>query len=123
MYVDVRPFLQHGSSSVNPTLLAEDMEHRVTLLGIDDLSIKTLYFNLSAGGLLALKDLMASTLLRNTVATAVTNNPCWLINSIGCDNKRLEVYEQSCFYRLWMEDIQLCGGDLRKSIHGGIEPG
>ena len=45
--VYVRPFLQHGTSSVNPTLLAEDMEHRVTLLGIDCLSIKSLYFHLS----------------------------------------------------------------------------
>ena len=45
--IDVRPFLQHGSSSVNPTSLAEDMEHRVTLLGIDGLLIKTLHFHLS----------------------------------------------------------------------------
>ena len=60
-YVDVRPFLQHGSSSVNPTLLAEDMQYRVTLLGINDLSIKTLYFHLSAGLSMTLKDLLAST--------------------------------------------------------------
>ena len=25
------------------------------------------------------------------------------------------------YYRYWMEDGQLCGGDLRKSIHGGVE--
>ena len=61
MDVDVRPFLQHGSSSVNPTLLAEDMQHRVTLFGINGLSIKTIYFHLSAGGLPTLKDLLAST--------------------------------------------------------------